>query len=242
MKKLTLLLAILFLSATAQATITVTRIGTANTTTAGNTNCGGNSSCYQITITSTVAGRALVALVVGSAGQFLTTCYDGGDTFTTVAAASGSDSSGGTTGICYNLSVTAGHTVFYVLGSDSFNPAVTVYSMSWTATSLAYDNAGNADRTVACTGGANCAGMAPSLTGSNDVIFQVASCGGACSAITTYTGTFTSGDGFAYLNNSTSTTAPTWTQSPSETLAVAYVAFKEVSAGGSVAPGKAVIF
>ncbi len=188
-------------------------------------NCGGSATCYSVTVTSTTAGAFIGIIVLwGNTTTSLLGCFDGGDTFSVVAGARGTDTNGGGTDFCYMAAVTGSKTSVFVRASAGTPaPIVWVIELTFTNGPVTLDNSGTADRTT-CT---SCLGIAPSISGANDVVFQLAAAGGTASAInSSYTGTFTGGDGQAYLLNTTSTAQPTWTQT-SSTMGVAYVSFKD---------------
>lgn len=232
------LLAALGAVCSASATLTVTKAGAAAPTSVATSNCPGTglSGCWSLTVTSTTSGAGLIIVILETnTTETINGCADGGDTFTMISNFRGSDSNGGGTDACWVAAVTGSKTtVFAGSANGSATPtSMSAYQVVYTNSPLSLDSSGNADRTSAST---SIAGISPTITGSSEVVIQGIACGSNCSAINqSYTGDFTGNDGTAF-KVTTSTTAPTWTQSPSSTGAVAYASFFE--AGGTTAPTK----
>lgn len=193
--------------------------------------CGTATTC---TLTMTIgAGHLLVADVLYSNTVnpvALTSISGGANSFTV-------DS--GTSCLHYDVASTLGTTCGYILSSTSVTTQVFTATMasgpnigwvfaiedvSFTGGSVSKDTAG-ATLDAACT---SCAGITLTLAG-GDAVFQFANPTNSISAVSspyTTNASFAGGNGYANSLNTSSGTAPTWTNSPSGTVAVAAIAFK----------------
>jgi hypothetical protein len=197
------------------------------------TGCGGTSCA--IALSATGSGHLLVATATnGASSGFSITSVSGAGTWTHCPACVSADSGGGSTDISYNLSSTSGVTTITVNFSPSNGfESVAIDEYSFTASSIAVDNYGVLDQTSA---GTSIAGVALTLSGSNDVIIQTVAPSGACSAVSgSYTNPvdFEDGSGVAGSINTTSGSAPNWTCT-SSTAALSAIAFTE--SGGTPRP------
>jgi hypothetical protein len=245
MKKILGLLLFSFLFACpSQATFTITKlVADDNASTVSNTNCGGSGTglpdCYSVAITGTSGAGLFVSVLQGSTSTTLSACDDGGDSFTLISGMVASGSGGATSG-CWTGAQASGRSNVYVGVSTLTTPTITVYQMVFTNGPLSLDNSGTAADSSTTTP----KGIAPSLSGTNDVVFQVGVCAQTCGTpcATNYTCDFTAGDYTAYYANNISSTQPTFAQSPTGTAQVAYAAFKEAGAAAPSQSGKAVIY
>jgi hypothetical protein len=218
MRRLLWLIPLLWCSP-AWATFTMNQVKT-------NNSCG--ASTCAVTVTSTTAGHALIEAIMAGSSSTITASTGCTGSWTFPAATQTGNATSGyiAMGYCTNASsvtsvsmtITSGGTVVGVVWEVSSGNTITFDT----------DNANLV--TTNCT---SCTGTALTLGGSNDFIGTVASCGGACSAITTYSADpatpWPDGDGVAHLLNTASGTAPTWTQSPTSNLASASIAVKDAS-------------
>jgi hypothetical protein len=198
-----------------------------------NTACSGGSCA--VTVTSTGAGHIIVVGTM-TTNNVTISSISGGGTYTHCSNCATGDATSGWVDMSYTASSTSGATT--ITANMSANGGSTWVAVVWEESStlaFSFDASNNHDDTANCT---SCTGTSLTLTGSNDAIFTIASCGGTCSAITTYTsdGSFPGGDGSAHLYNTNSGTAPTWTQSPTSHLATCAVSFKEASASAPTMP------
>lgn len=198
-------------------------------------------ACGGVTVTSTGAGHTLVVGVVMGSQQTIVSATGGTFTLCGVGCQNG-DATSSWTDMAYTLNATGGTTsVVVTLNNNASGVVVTVWELSSTAT-ITKDSGASVLQTTNCT---SCTGVAPSISGTNDVVLTIAACGGTCSAITTYAADpatpWTAGDGAAHLINTTSGTAPSWTQSPTSHMAIAAMAFLDAG-GASPTRGKLVSF
>jgi hypothetical protein len=236
MKRILLtLLAVCGLCLPASATFTLVQSKTATTSCA--------NVCSAVTVTSTGAGHLIVVGTSNQQNQHIASISGGGTYTLCGTSCQKGDSTSGWVDMAYTLSSTSGATSITLTMAGASNVIIYVWEFSSTAT-ITFDVANSVSDTTNCT---SCAGSgATGLTGTNDAMTEIVSCGGTCSAVgTPYTATsptFQGGDGGAHLLNSTSTAAPTWTQSPTSHLVTAVMAFKDASGGVAVKRGKAVLF
>jgi hypothetical protein len=205
-----------------------------------------NGSCASancnVTVTSTGAGHSIIVGVVMNSNVTISGVIGGG-TYTLCGA--NCQKGNGTTGftdMAYTLSSTSGTTTIEIDLSAGSSGVAYAWELSSTST-ITFDVGNSILQTTNCT---SCTGASLTLTGSNDFIAAIASCGGTCSAVTPYTAdnAFTAGDGQAHSLNTSSGTAPTWTQSPTNPIALASLALKDAGGGGgsTAVRGKAVTF
>ncbi len=189
-----------------------------------------------MTISSTTAGNALVCVVNGViAANSISSCTDGGDTFSTCTALGGStdctNSLAGTgrTGILAIMSGAGGKTTLTcnISGTNGgFTWTCGVFEIHKSSGSISFDNGGNISLNTAATPQS---GTALTLSGSNDTIVRV-----AISANDDITGInlgYTLNidahtDGEAYKVNTNSGAAPSWTFTAADTLVEAAIAVK----------------
>ena len=191
---------------------------------------GCNGTTCAVTVTSTGAGHLLVfAALIGNTTSTLSS-VSGDGTWTVCGASCRSVSSVTTTEMGYILSATGGATTITGTLSATSPWSAAVLEYSYTSGPISVDAQGHREQT---TGTTSCAGVTLTLTGTNDVIVQIANPSGSISAVTSpYTSPadFPGGNGVAGSINTTSGTAPTWTQT-SSTDALSAIAFKETASG-----------
>jgi hypothetical protein len=205
------------------------------------TTCSAGTTC-AVTVSSTGTGHAIIveAYFLSSTNQ-ITSIGDTKNTYTlcpgSSAAPNGLDCSLNLpwwqqTGYVLN-SVSGATTITVTLPTSetSWKVAVAEVALSGSGTSIQFD-AGVAGFDSTCT---TCAGLSLSswITGTNDYIFQM---GGPLNSLTAITGGYTtpalfSTVGFAGLPNTTSGTAPNWTQSSGGGVTTSALALRAV--GGS---------
>jgi len=200
------------------------------------------SSTCTVTVTSTGAGHGIIVGIAMSSNVTISS-VSGGGTYTLCGV--GCQKGNATTGwtdMAYTTNSTSGATGITITFSAGASGVAFAWEVSSSST-ISFDVVGGVLQTTNCT---SCTGASLGLTGSNDFIAAIASCGGTCSAVTPYTSdnSFPSGDGQAHALNTGSGTAPTWTQSPTNPIALASVAFKDAGGGGgsTAVGGKPVIF
>lgn len=188
-----------------------------------NNSCSG-TTC-TITVTSTGAGHSAVIGIMASVSTTISSATGCSTAWTVQANTAAGNSTTGFTSMAYCLSLTGGSTTIVLTNSNnSWNgPGIFWETSSTTTASFDVSNSNLQSCTTSCTG------TALTLAGANDAIFTIASCGGTCSAVTTYTAdlSFPSGDGVAHLLNTVSGSAPTWTQTSSTALTSAAIALKD---------------
>jgi hypothetical protein len=200
---------------------------------ASNASCSAGTTC-TVTVTSTGAGNLLVGTVlVGNTGLTISS-VSGGGTWTHCGTCQMFNATAGGTDASYTLSSTSGATsiVFTLSASNSGGAWVAaVLEYSYTAGPISFDAASTRNQSTAS---ASQAGVALTLTGSNDVIVQTATEQSSASAISapyTQPALFPSGDGVAGAINTASGTAPTWTATSGQ-AGLMGIAFKESGGGG----------
>jgi hypothetical protein len=241
MRKLFLIAFLLLVATPARATFTVTLLAHVDASSVVNTNCGGTGSCWSVALSPSTTAGAMLMIGLAGGGLFQNSgCYDAGDTFTMLPNMAVSGGGGNLLG-CWIASVSGSKTTIFINTTSATPAPAWVYQATYTSGPVSLDGSGSATDATCTT----CAGVTPTITGTNDVVFQFASCATTCSTITQgYTRDNTDGDGGAYLANTTNTTAPNWTVSPTGITEVAYASFKESSS--TVGPnftigGKAVL-
>jgi len=235
MRKLSLLL-MLLCSCPAWATWTFTQA-------AVNSACAATQSC-SVTVSSTGSGHLLVAAIIqGSSTATISAVTSAAcsSTWTHVASSNGGASGDGFADFYYCANSASGQTSISITLQAGQNYAGCC-AMIWEAASSAGSIAVDSGTTPAKAGPQNagctsCAGAALTLSGNNDFIATIATCGQTCGS-TGFAGTnctadnsFPTGDGTAHcMNVSANTNYPTtWGQSPSGTLYPFAVAFQESS-------------
>jgi hypothetical protein len=179
-------------------------------------------------------------MAIGAVGEYITAITDGSSATYVVNsgplagnACAGQDSGAPYGSDCgYTLSSKSGYSVITVTRTDSTSYIwrISATEYSFTASSIAFDVVGNRDQSTNST---SPLGVALTLSGSNDVIYQLDGTG-VPSAISSPYNTYA--DFGAHLGaassiNTNSGAAPTWTQSNNH-AALSGIAFKEVAAGG----------
>ncbi len=187
--------------------------------------CSG-STC-AITITNPTAGHFGIIAAAFGANQTITSATGCSTSWTVQANTSAGDATAGWVSMAYCASLTAvGTTLTVTAGANQQLAEFWEFSSS---TSASFDVSGSNLVTVNCTA---CVGTALTLTGGNDFIATIGSCGGACSAPSgtpAYTNDNSNpgGDFQAHLLNSTNGGAPTVNQSPTSHIVTASIAIKD---------------
>ena len=194
--------------------------------------CSTAATSCSVTVTALGAGHLVYVAGAESTNTVsLSSVTATGETFTVDSGCrNAGDSTTGGTDCAYTLSAVGGATTVTCNWSASTAGTCYVKEFPFTNSPASKDASSSIFDSSAC---GSCPGVALTLTGTNDVIMQAAACGDTCTAISSpYTGTFNVGDGNGYAHslNTTSGTAPTWTQTSSARLAGHAIAFKE-SAG-----------
>lgn len=199
--------------------------------------CSIASASCSITVTALGAGHLLYCGVnYGGTSQVTLTNCTGGGTYSVDAGCRAFDATNDIGLECaYVLSSTAGATT--ITANLSAAPTsfyeIEVAEISFTGTSMAKDNSGNADDTTTCS---PCSGVTLTLSGVNDIIIQSIVALNRATSITggytLLTGTHFDG-GYAFLNNTITGTAPNWTLFMGGTgpAVVNAIAFKEAGDG-----------
>lgn len=233
-KCLTLCAALLFWSVPSHATWTLVQHPR-------NNNCASTTTC-TITLTQNTGTGHLIVIgltVFSTSGTpTISSVNAGAGTFVAnVSACSIHAGAGSQTGVSctYTLASVSGAasiTINYSNGNatSGFTRAA-AFEYSFTGSSIALDTANKADDGTAT----NPAGVALTLTGTNDIIAQYVCTAGTASAISgayTNPADFQGGDGWAGAINTTTGTAPTWTATATgSSVSAAAIAFNEVSNG-----------
>lgn len=223
MRRLLILAAFLLLARPASATFTVS-----NHT--AKTNCATGTSC-AFTIPSTGAGHLLVAMGLQFNANTTISSITNESGWVHCTSCSATQAASGTTDAWYTLSATGGVTSITYNFAASTSAILEVIDLSFTNGPVALDQQGNRVQSTSVTSAAGVSLAA--LTGTNDVVVQFMTTSG--SGATAISGGFTAespfpgGDGFAWLLNTTSNTAPNWTQG-SGADALGALAFKESGA------------
>jgi hypothetical protein len=192
------------------------------------------SNPCAITVTSTGSGNQAVVFAINGDAVTIGAITSAG-TWTHPTGGGSCANGNATTGFVdcsYIASLTSGVTSISVPFTGTTINSMSVYYFEFSSTgSPAFDVSGSSLTTTACT---SCPGVALSLTGTNDAIATIASCGGTCSAVgSPYSSqlSFLNGNGFADALNTTNGRA-TWTQTSGE-ISTAAVAFKDTSSGST---------
>lgn len=192
------------------------------------TGCTAFSTSCATTVASTGAGNVIVMGVRLANSTTITSTSGGGTSVLCGVTCQNGNSASGFVDVAYILSSTSGVTSITLNFGTSTSADVFIWEVSSTTT-VTLDTSSSALRTANCT---SCAGVGLTLTGANDAIFTVAACAQTCSAISGgYTADpatpWPNGNGMARLINTTTGTAPNWTQAPTGNLATAAIAFKD---------------
>jgi hypothetical protein len=214
-------------TATQQVTVPSTT-GTSSIVQTASTFC--TSSPCAVTTATTGTGNLLYVGMSTSNSGITISSISGGGTWVHPGSCSASEPTGGggSSDVAYMLSSTSGTTTVSVTLSGAPGAVVITFAEVAYGGSMALDVCGTRVQPTAAT---SVAGVALTLTGTNDIMFQVVNPAGSCSSVSgSYTAWFNAGAGSAYLLNTTSGTAPTWTCT-SGTAALSAIAFKESSGG-----------
>lgn len=207
--------------------------------TGGSACTGMGSAVCTVNVSAVGAGHALVcfSLISSTASTTLSGC-GGGETW--AACSTSCNSFNAVTGngdIRYTLSAVGGETSLtctVAVAPQNNYSLCGAAEFSLTSGSGAYDTSGTMSDAT-CT---SCAGVGLTLSGSNDVILQIAAPGNSFSAVSSPYSTnsaFPSGVGIGVAVGISSGTAPTWTQSPTGIATGSALALK-VAASGCTAP------
>jgi hypothetical protein len=226
MKRLILLfLLLLCLSSIANASFTLTQISNVTT-------CTTTSATCDATVASTGTGHLLVVGMTGTINEPIVS-VSGAGTWSLCASSSCFviDNSNKSSDLAYCLSSTSGVTTITVTrGSTTSNTwKVAVWEISFTGASVALDTQGTRAQT---TNSSSVVGVALTLTGSNDIIFQLIKAGATTvnNISSPYTRNKTSAESsWASSLDTVSGTAPTWTLNSALRAAMSALAFKEVT-------------
>ena len=201
-----------------------------NTTTGQTSGSGGSS--ITLTIPSTAAGSALVVFSASSHNSpsaiSSVTSNTGSPVWVHPTGCSANDTTNGEVDGAYCLAIPTGTTsvtVNWAAGNGTFG-TMTVYEIANTV-GIAFDNCNATDDSTSST---SLAAPSLSITGGNDIFLQACLSANVSSINLSYTLTTDQNvNGFAYLLNQPSYSAPTWTNSPAAPGAVAVIAMKEPS-------------
>lgn len=213
--------------------------GTTNTFTLIQHNAAYDSNgttTYTFTPTSAIGtGHLAVLIVTNSSNQnrYLTAVSGGGTwvipTAATPNGCQASTASGSSISCAYNLNTSSTSSLALTFSTAS-NYGVQIVEYSFTLGSTSLDNIGSA---VDSSSSTTLNGVAPSLTGTKDVIIQAivgsATSGGPSSIDHSYGNLLTLGNtyaGTADLENTVSSATPVWTWSAANTGPVCYLAFQ----------------
>jgi hypothetical protein len=196
-----------------------------------NTSCSSGTTCTVSMNTNTVAGNVLVAAYIGNANSSMTNMTGG--TFLHCSSCKGGTSGTDFIDMGGTLSATGGNgTITVTISPTSSSWAICVSEWHSNTTYAVDTQATHLDS--ACT---TCAGPALTLTGSNDLIVQLAGCTNTCatSATAGFIGASPwtdpaqapGGSGWGAAINQASYTAPNWSQNTSGAVQVSAWAFKE---------------
>ena len=222
---ITTLLTLLGLSFVPDASATFTFVQVAT-----GTFCAGGSTSCSVTVTSTGAGHLgyIFSQYSNATALTITSVTGGGGTWVIPASCNAVDSNSNGTACAYVLSTASGATTLTVnfSGASANGIAVSFYEESFTGGSVVLDSCGTISRASSST---SQLGVALTISGTNDVIFQGATVSTSTTAISSPYGHL---DGFtaaASLENTVSGTAPTWTLSPAGIGEFNACAFSELS-------------
>jgi hypothetical protein len=230
MKKLLILLVLLFAALPVEASWTLVQHPFNNACTSGTSTC-------TVTMTQNTGSNNLLVFMYGgfsSAGTPQLSSINAGGTFVHCSNCSAKDTNNNAVDAGYVLQSTSGvgsiTVTMTAVGNSAGTWVMTAYEYSTTLGPPVFDASGSGADT-ACT---SCAGQALTLGGANDAIGTVVSPNASCSTVTSpYTNpNDTSTANAAGAINTASGSAPTFT-CVSGTAAVAAMAFKETAAAGA---------
>lgn len=196
--------------------------------------CTTNSSTCAVTVASTGSGHVIFIGLLGEIASMTISSVSGGGAYThpSACAASESGTNVRASDCAYTLASTSGTTSITVTRNSSTSSAwhICAAEVSFTASSVSVDTGNaNGNTNTSTSASTSATGVTLSILGSNDVIFQILS-GGTPTAINeSYAGVFAAATGSATLINTTTGTAPTWTQSSNQWAASA-IAVAEAAA------------
>lgn len=195
--------------------------------------CGTTSNTCAVTVASTGSGNVIVVGIgIGSTTQHITAVSAGGTFTIPPSACFSTDTAGKGTDCAYTLSSSSGVTSITVTRSNTSSAAwrVGITELSFTSGPVSVDTGSpqTRDQTVSTT---TPAGVALTLAGSNDAVFQIINGVSPTNVSVPYNtaSDFGSNAGFATNINTTDGTAPTWTQSNGH-AALSAIAFTESAA------------
>lgn len=237
MKRLIIILGLLFCAIPARATITFTQVH-------GNAACGSVSSCTVSGFSAIAAGSMIieklggsVTTLIASAGASNAGTWVVPSGCTTNADCHSTDATAGTAAVAYILSSTGTPTTIACTATLATITDCSVSVYTFTGASMSFDIGAIRDQTV--TGTSYAGTSAGTLTGTNDIIFQYGSSNGTfsgCPNSAASPADFTNGGANCGLINSTNNAAGTLTLSITGRAALGAIAFKE-AAGGAAATG-----
>lgn len=194
--------------------------------------CSNATNTCNLTVTSTGTNHVILIGVhyVSSGGQLTISSVSGGGSYTAPAGCASYLASQIIGAACaYTLASTSGATTITVNLSANVSNAWDIDAREYSTTSTAaFDVVGTSQPASSATP----AGVTLSLTGTNDVIFQLATTVNAVTAVNSpWSATLETqnGNGYADSINTGSGTAPTWTCSSSSLSVMAAIAIKEAA-------------
>lgn len=202
----------------------------------GNNSACGASPCAVTMNGPTTAGSTLIAAGYTNGGSTMAFSAGASGVGTWVPDKQVNDATAATTATGYLLSTSGSSSTVNCTTTVALN-ACTVFEIKNTLGTMTFDTSATRDQT---TSASSWAGVSPgTITGSNDVVVQVArmNAGNAasetCPNSSTNLGVNTApAYGYCYLLNTTSNAAGTWTLTGATRASLVGIAIKESSAGG----------
>lgn len=199
----------------------------------GGSGCGASTTTCTVTVSSIGAGHILIvyALMNDTTANGLSSIN--GETITNCSACQTTNTSFIQASTAYVLSTTGGETSITCTVSDGSGTYLGCGLIEISKTSSATFDTGSVTTSSGC--GPSCNGLALTLTGSSDAIFQVMSphVDNASAINSGYTavcfgtgGSGCDGVGTAYILNTTSGSAPTWTLQSNQQITAFAIAIK----------------
>ena len=206
-------------------------------------NTSSTGSSGAVTVSSTGSNNLLVAGLISGANVSISSVSAAAcsSAWTHSANTSNFLSGNGSVDLYYCLSSASGQTSITVTASGSAGAGSVwvIWEASSTLGAIAVDSGSTPSQHISDASCSSCAGVALSLSGNNDFIAAVATCGNSCTGVTGagFTNDLANpnGDAVAHgiLNTSGAVTAPATFTQPSATLAAAAAAFQESSNGAA---------
>jgi hypothetical protein len=232
MRRILQLAALLFLASPAWATFTVAQLVDSGSS------CSTSSNTCALTISSSGSGHlGIITWMTGT--STVVSSIAGAGTWTTPAGCQIYTAATGTVGCSYTLSTTSGSTSVTITWSGSspgFPTHFTYYEYSFSGSSIALDSGASGGLgTASDLASSSPVGVALTLAGSNDAIFQgIVTASGTASAIsggyTFDTTASQAGQGAGHIINTASGAAPSWTVSVSSVSRLEAIAISEATA------------